>query len=91
MNHRARAKEQQTLEERMGHQVENARRERPHAAGHEHVAELRNCRVSQEPFLISVCAMPMVAAKNAVSVPMIATTVSADRRAFKITCERETM
>ena len=35
--------------------------------------------------------MPIVAAKNAVSVPMIATTVSAIGARSKITCERETM
>ena len=42
-------------------------------------------------FLISVCAMPIVAANNAVSVPMIATTVSAIGARSKITCDRATM
>ena len=40
VNHRARAQEQQALEERVCHQVEDARRKRARAAGHEHVAEL---------------------------------------------------
>src|ERR1700722_4091599 len=42
-------------------------------------------------FLISVCAMPIVAAKKAVIVPMMATTVSAIGARSKITCDRETM
>ena len=41
--------------------------------------------------LMSVCAMPMVAAKIAVSVPMIATTVIAVGACSKITCDRATM
>src|SRR5215469_16689600 len=42
-------------------------------------------------FLMSVCAMPMVAAKKAVKVPMIATTIKALGACSKITCERETI
>ena len=40
---------------------------------------------------MSVCAMPMVAAKRAVSVPMIATTVSAIGARSKMLCERATI
>ena len=50
VNHGACAQKQQALEERMRHQVEDARRKRPHAAGHEHVAKLRDGRV-RENFL----------------------------------------
>src|SRR5581483_10781886 len=40
--------EQQSLEERMRHQVENASGVRRYAACHEHVSELRNRRVGQD-------------------------------------------
>ncbi len=40
---------------------------------------------------MSVCAMPIVAANNAVSTPIIATTVNADGACSKIACDRATM
>ena len=42
-------------------------------------------------FLMSVCAMPMVAANSAVSVPIIATTINAVGACMKMTCERATI
>ena len=48
MNHRARAQEEQRLEERVRHQMEDSGRVRGHAAGQKHVAELRNRGVSQD-------------------------------------------
>ncbi len=47
VNHRTRREEQQALEERVRHQMEDARRERSHATRHEHIAKLRNGGVSQ--------------------------------------------
>ncbi len=42
VNHRARAQEQQALEERVRHQMPDAGRKRAHADAQEHVAELRH-------------------------------------------------
>ena len=47
VNHRAGRQEQQALEERVRHQVEDAGGECAHAAGHEHVAELRDRGVGE--------------------------------------------
>ena len=47
VNHSARAKEQQRFEERVRHQVEDARRERAHSDAQEHVAELRDGGVGE--------------------------------------------
>ncbi len=47
VNHRASGQEQQSLEERVRHQVEDPGGECRHAAGHEHVAELRDRRVGE--------------------------------------------
>ena len=55
VDHRARTKEKQSLEECMRHQVKNARGERAHAARHEHVSQLRHGRVRQNLFDIGLC------------------------------------
>ena len=47
-DHRAGAEEQQRLEERMRHQVEDRRRVRRHAERHRHVAELRQRRIRDD-------------------------------------------
>ena len=47
VNHRARAEEEQRLEERVRHQVEHAGAVRADAAGQQHVAELRDGRVGE--------------------------------------------
>ena len=46
-DHRARAEEQQRLEEGVRHEVEDARRVRAHADADEHVAELRHRRIRE--------------------------------------------
>ena len=48
VDHAARAEEQQRLEERVGHQVVDARRKRAAAHAHEHVAELRNGGIGED-------------------------------------------
>ena len=54
MNDRARCQEEQPFEEGVRHQVEDARRKRAYAAGHEHVAELRDGGVSENFFDIGL-------------------------------------
>ena len=54
VNHRARAQEEQRLEERMRHQVEDSGGVRGHAAGQEHVSQLRNRGVSQNALDVSL-------------------------------------
>src|SRR5260370_32265699 len=48
VNHAARGEEEQRLEERMGHQVEDARRKRADAARKKHVAQLTDGGVREE-------------------------------------------
>ena len=48
VNDRARAEEQQRLEERVRHHVKDRRDERADAARQEHVAELRDGRISED-------------------------------------------
>ena len=47
VNHAARAQEEQRLEERVRHQVEDAGRKSAHADAQEHVSELRNRGVGE--------------------------------------------
>ena len=54
VNHAACRKKQQSLEERMRHQMEYTGAESSHTAGQEHVAELRHRRVRQNFFDISL-------------------------------------
>ena len=49
VDHRARSKEQQRLEERMREHMEHTRRECAHAQRQEHVSQLRDRRVGQHP------------------------------------------
>src|SRR5262249_42560396 len=53
MNHRTSGKEEQRLEERVGHQMENARCESAYAAGEKHVAELADGGVGEN--FLNVC------------------------------------
>ena len=50
VNHRASAKEQQCLEERVRGEMEHARFGSGQTHAHDHVAELRECRVSEDAF-----------------------------------------
>jgi len=47
VNYRASSQKQQTFEEGVGHEVENPSREGAHAAGHEHIPELRDGGVGE--------------------------------------------
>ena len=79
VNHRAGGEEEQRLEERVRHQVEDGGRVGRDAAAQEHVAELRDGGVGSTR-LMSVCTRPMVAANSAVAAPMIATTLKREGR-----------
>ena len=72
MHHTAGRKKEQALEKRMGHEMEDAGRIGPCADADKHVAELAHGRIGQDPLDV-ILRNPMVAAKRAVSSPMIMT------------------
>ena len=76
MDHRARSEEQAGLEERMRHQVKDARGVRADADADEHVAELADGPV-REHLLDVGLGNADVAANSAVSAPTVATTIVA--------------
>ena len=90
VDHRARAQEQQRLEEGVREQVEHRRAERADARGEEHVAELRAGRIGDHALDVGLRRAD-VAAKKQVAAPTMVTTVIAVGLVTNIGDRRQTM
>ena len=91
MDHAARAEEEQRLEERVRHQVEDARAERADAAGQKHVAELADRGVGENFLDVGLHQADGGGEKAPSAQPITATAVMATGACRNSTCERATM